>query len=197
MVPPSPPSHRRAGRSVSGVVVVAAFLGVWVGCLTKFDLPAGSSGIGAVCAPSQRCESASTCAFEDQLCGTGVTGTCIDVDRVCSTADAASTATGTLYCGCNHKLYPSLCELYRAGTDVSGDGRCENIPADHFRCAGLYCSVRQYCSTNGNSDGRAASSPECRPYPATCTAHDCSCIDLSLGCSCDQSGGGATVLCKG
>lgn len=158
-------------------LLVAAALALGAGC--SGDPPAPG------CDATSPCPSGQWCLYPDALCGKGATsGACTPVSELtCAAAPA---------CGCDGKVYDSVCAAAMVGVDTTDSAQCP-APAGDFACAGTYCqAASQVCLTRRSASASAClTDVACAPIPAACASQPtCACL-LGSGIA------GAAATCSG
>jgi hypothetical protein len=139
------------------------------------------------------------CTYSDKKCGQSAF---VQAECFPTIPTPLCTDSGPPVCGCDGKVYPAPCELFKAGVDASQLGNC-TAPAGHFACGELFCKKgAEYCGGSGSDVGTQASSYECRPIPAACSAPGgapCACFaGEPCGSFCQASAeGNISVICPG
>lgn len=158
----------------------------------------GEPGCAApdVCAPTLPCGASAVCVAKDAACGTGPSwGRC--------EAKPSSCAPDSQACGCDGKVYASVCAAASAGVDRSATVGCAS-PAGKFACGPLFCTTAtEVCrKVTDFAKAIAPTTWSCVAPPSGCTT-GCSC-DLCPACpsgkkcgeGCATQGGGRVLTCS-
>jgi hypothetical protein len=148
---------------ISALVILAAGLTTSAGC---DDTPAT-----AVCSGPSDCPSGQWCLYPDAECGKGSpAGTCTPVSEL--------TCTASEVCGCDGKIYSSVCTAAQIGVDTTDATSC-TAPAGAVACGGTYCDgATQLCSDQQTlAGGVCQRTIGCVPLPSACAASPtCACL---------------------
>jgi hypothetical protein len=156
-------------------IALALLLALVGGChLRSGDRPI-ACGTATPCAPSQYCD------YDTDLCGKSKRpGICKPRPKHCDHYEPV--------CGCDGKVYGSLCEAAAAGVDASVNGGCRERVPDWIPCGGRFCEARtSYCEIVLSDVFEWPSDYVCRPLPTECapmrtSAPDCGCFPRGTKC---------------
>ena len=158
----------------------------------------GEPGCAApdVCAPTLPCGPTALCVAKDAACGGGPSwGRCETKPSSCAPDSSA--------CGCDGKVYASVCAAAAAGVDRSATVGCA-APAGKFPCGPLFCNAATEVCRKVTDFAKtiAPTTWSCVAPPGGCTT-GCGC-NLCPACpsgkkcseGCTTQGGGRVLTCS-
>ncbi len=200
--------HTGAGGSCSNVAVGSGVGGApdtsaasTVGSGGAPDTSAASTGTGPApvfCGgntpfPTPPCAADEYCDYGPNNCGS------FDNQGICTKRPVgACPPVFELTCGCDGQTHTSLCDTFKAGTDVNLYGGCMP-PVGQFACGAEFCDQKTDVCVKTQSDVLdEAPTFACAPIPAGCGGiPTCACIStIQCGSTCENtSDGGHRVTC--
>jgi len=121
--------------------------------------------IGDECSPGYPCGSDAYCDYPDDLCGDGVSGTCVAAPEGCDPGG------DQYFCGCSGELELNECSLAIDESDVSIQEDC--VSEELRACGALYCATDYPCVTYVPEEGEPTK--ECGGLTTACEL-DCDCL---------------------
>ena len=156
------------------------------------DMGGGPCGgrSGAKCSASQYCD------YGNNRCGADdTTGVCRPRPDSCPTLLIPERT-----CGCDGVVYPSLCDVMLAGSDLNGAGTCQVDPGA-FVCGYRQCTrATQYCERTASAFAQLPDDFACRGLPSGCGGTpSCACLaGQPCGDRCaGDAAAGVTLTCAG
>ncbi len=148
--------------------------------------------IGEPCAFTEECIPGAFCEFRFARCG-------IDPAEsgLCKPRPASCDGVQTfLACGCDGKVYDSVCEANRVGVDFHQRGEtCDTPPEGRFACGFTFCQEgTEHCKIELQGDFFFA---RCLPLPDAClppASPGCACLPADPDCPCSQDAAGNLTL---
>jgi hypothetical protein len=153
------------------------------GSTTGAEVTTDSGVTVEACGMNGPCAPGSHCLFGDHECGTSTSNGPCPTAGYCSAPVSCTGIDGPPACGCDGKVYDSVCLANAAGVSTSKLGSCGPAPQGHFACGDVFCEKAAQICIVTNPDGCGFVQYECRDLPQGCSAATCGqCIDKANEC---------------
>lgn len=185
--------------ALAALAMVAALPGLGAGCGGEGVSPGVDADVvGATCGGrgGATCPASQYCDYGNNRCGgDDMTGVCRPRPASCPPLLVPERT-----CGCDGVVYPSLCDVMLAGSDLNGAGTCQ-VEAGSFACGYRQCTrATQYCERTASAFAELPDDFTCRGLPSGCgSTPSCACLtDQPCGDRCaGDAAAGLTLTCAG